>query len=231
MRIYFIWKGVCDVAKTKCVVCGKEFYYKCYRSKCCSDECLSEFRKKQTTKQRGLNYDNVIGKIERHIVNNYYEHGITKTLKECLKETHISSKTFTKYCKQYNTSYDLILSKYNISKQHSKFQMAVTKYVRKLFKDALIIEEATFDCCINPKTNYKLKFDIYIPDKNMIIECDGIQHNYKESYFNKLTEKAGYTPCYITDKIKECYCNENNIKLVRIPYSRVVNEEYVYSFL
>ena len=89
----------------------------------------------------------------------------------------------------------------------------------------------TFSDCINPKTNNQLKFDIYIEDINLIIECDGTQHYVKNSYFNNLALQAGYTPVYETDKIKEEYCNNHNIKLIRIPYSRIVTKEYVQSFL
>ena len=85
--------------------------------------------------------------------------------------------------------------------------------------------------CVNIKTNYPLKFDIYIKEINTIIECDGIQHNKKDSYFNNLVIKSGYTPTYITDEIKENYCKEHNMKLIRIPYTKCVDMKYVESFL
>lgn len=219
------------MVQLNCVICNKTFFFKNSLKKCCSKDCLKKYRQNLTLKQRGLNYDNVIGKIEKYIVDNYHNYGMAKTLKECLKDNHISSKTYSKYCKQYNTSYNLILSNYNIPKQHSKFQTSVTKYVRNYFYNCNVIEEATFDDCTNPKTNCKLKFDIYIPNKNIAIECDGVQHNKKDYYFNNLAIKSGFTPSYVTDKIKESYCEENNIKLIRIPYSRIINKEYVYSFL
>ena len=75
------------------------------------------------------------------------------------------------------------------------------------------------------------KFDIYIKDLNIIIECDGVQHDDKNAYYNKLVLKVGYTPSFITDKIKEEYCKQNNIKLIRIPYIRCVTKQYVESFL
>ena len=216
---------------TKCIVCDKEFVYYGYKNKCCSNSCLSKYREQLTTKQRGLNYENVIIKIEKYIVDNYNTHGVVKTLKECLKDMHISSKTFYKYCKKYNISYGEILSRNNISRQHSKFQTAITSFVKQIYNGHQTIEEATFDDCRNPKTNYLLRFDIYIKDMNLIIECDGVQHSIENSYFNTLTLESGHTPTYVTDEIKNEYCNKNNIKIIRIPYSSIVTRDYVESFL
>lgn len=216
---------------TKCVICGRDFSYDNYKRKCCSDNCLSEYKSQLTSKQRGLNYDKVMGTIEKYVVYNYKEYGIIKTLKECLKETHISSKSFKKYCKQYNLSYSKILHRNNIPRQHSKFQTSVTNYIRQIYSSYQIFEEMTFSDCVNPKTDNLLRFDIYVKDINLIIECDGVQHYAKDSYFNNLALQSGYTPVYETDKIKDKYCSIHNIKLIRIPYSRIVTKEYVQSFL
>ena len=217
---------------TRCVVCDKTFIYKGYKNKCCSDDCLSVYRQTLTTKQHSLNYDKIIGRIEQHIINNFNDCNIVKTLRECLTDLHIAPKTYYKYSKEYNISYDEILSRNNISKPHSKFQTTVTSFVKQYYGDKYqIVEEMVFKDCVNTKTNYPLKFDIYIKDINTIIECDGVQHNKKDSYFNKLVLETGHTPTYITDKIKEDYCKNNNIKLIRIPYDKCVNKKYVESFL
>ena len=215
-----------------CVICGKKFNYDRYRKKCCSDDCLKKYRSILTTKQHSLDYTKIIGKIENYIIYNYNMYGIVKTLKECLIELHIAPKTYYKYCHEYNISYDEILSKNNISKKHSKFQNNITKYIKLIFDNKYqIIEEKMFKDCVNPKTNHCLKFDIFIKELNIVIECDGVQHSKKNSYFNILTLNSGYTPSYITDKIKEDYCNKRKIKLIRIPYTRTVTKEYVESFL
>ena len=217
---------------TNCILCGKTFIYKGYKKKCCSKECLSKYRQKLTTKQHSLDYDKIIGKIERYIVDNYNKFHIVKTLEEYLRELHIAPKTYYIYCNNYNISYDEILSNNNISKPHSKFQTTVTNFVKQYYGNKYqIIEEMVFKDCVNIKTNYPLKFDIYIKEINTIIECDGIQHNKKDSYFNNLVIKSGYTPTYITDKIKENYCKEHNMKLIRIPYTKCVDMKYVESFL
>lgn len=61
------------------------------------------------------------------------------------------------------------------------------------------------------KFNYKLKFDFYLTDLNVLIEFDGPQH-YTITNFTKNTTKE-------YDYKKNEYCLKQNIPLYRIPYS------------
>lgn len=78
-----------------------------------------------------------------------------------------------------------------------------------------------FDDCrdVNP-----LPFDFYLPDYNTIIEFDGEQHfkdrGYKIGIFSDSLE---YTQKH--DKIKNDYCKQNGIELIRIPYWEYDNIE------
>lgn len=70
------------------------------------------------------------------------------------------------------------------------------------------IQEKRFTDCRDKRS---LPFDFYLPNYNMCIEFDG-QHHY---------EDVGYGNHKITvehDKIKNQYCKDNNINLLRIPY-------------
>lgn len=65
-----------------------------------------------------------------------------------------------------------------------------------------------------------LKFDFYLPENNLCIEYQGIQH-YKsvkwfggEDKFKELQEK---------DRIKKQYCKDNDIKLLEIRYNQFKN--------
>lgn len=58
-----------------------------------------------------------------------------------------------------------------------------------------------------------------------------MQHYDKDSYYNQLVQNNGYTPVYKTDEIKEEYCRQHNLKLIRIPYKENITFEYVQSFL
>jgi hypothetical protein len=62
----------------------------------------------------------------------------------------------------------------------------------------------------------KLYFDFFLPKYNLCIEFDGLQHNYAYEFFggeDALKERK------IRDLIKNNYCIDNNIKLVRLSYA------------
>ena len=67
--------------------------------------------------------------------------------------------------------------------------------------------------CINEQ---RLLFDFFIDDINTVIEYDGRQHfnNYIDFYGDDLEYMRKH------DKIKNQYCIENDIRLIRIPYWR-----------
>jgi len=71
-----------------------------------------------------------------------------------------------------------------------------------------------------------LPFDMYLPDYNIAIEYDGIQH------FKVIEGWGGISTLEIInahDEIKTKYCNENNITLLRIPYTSYDDIEDVLS--
>ena len=81
--------------------------------------------------------------------------------------------------------------------------------------------EQTIENCVSPK-NYPLKFDIYIPETNIYIEFDGIQHfEYKEKWGGETVFLYRKT----CDKIKDDFCLSNNIPLYRISYKDNIEEE------
>lgn len=79
------------------------------------------------------------------------------------------------------------------------------------------IAQKTFDDCVYKE---KLRFDFYLPNHNILIEYDGEQHFKPVDFANKGFEWANqiFEHNQIKDKIKDCYCKDNNIKLIRIPY-------------
>lgn len=89
----------------------------------------------------------------------------------------------------------------------------------RMVKDILIenqinfIPQKRFDDCrhINP-----LPFDFYLPNYNTCIEFDGIQHFKPIDYFGGEKE---FQSRKINDEIKTKYCENNNIHLIRLPYT------------
>lgn len=74
-----------------------------------------------------------------------------------------------------------------------------------------------------PDCKYKnvLKFDFYLPYYNICIEYDGQQH-FEPSFMNYYGKTLNENKK--RDEIKNQYCLNNNIKLIRIKYDQNVND-------
>lgn len=66
--------------------------------------------------------------------------------------------------------------------------------------------------------SFKGRFDFYLPELNIIIEYDGIQHFQQGKGVFDNEEKFQKTQ--ISDAIKTQWCIDNNIHLIRIPYTK-----------
>ena len=75
-------------------------------------------------------------------------------------------------------------------------------------------KEKQFDTCIF-STNKKARFDFFVQEK-YIIEFDGKQHFTENDFFEQsLSQIQQY------DNIKNLWCKNNNIPLIRIPYTHL----------
>ena len=74
----------------------------------------------------------------------------------------------------------------------------------------------------------KLKFDFYLPFYNVCIEIDGQHHFYPVTYGGISKEQAiiNFNLQKEKDKIKNDFCKENNIILIRLPYWEFYGENY-----
>lgn len=77
--------------------------------------------------------------------------------------------------------------------------------------------EKYFSGCINPKTNGRLRFDFYLLDYNLCIEFDGRQH-FEDCKW-AWTKEVKAEEIRYRDNIKNKFCKNNNIHLLRIPYT------------
>lgn len=140
---------------------------------------------------------------------------------------------------KHNFTYDYSLVKYNnvedkikiICPKHGIFEQKVCNHIRGigckycsesigerkietiLNKYNIIFEkQKKFDNC---KFKQKLPFDFYLIEYNTCVEYDGIQHFKSIKYFGG-DDQLKYT--IKMDKIKNNFCNKNNITLIRISY-------------
>lgn len=73
--------------------------------------------------------------------------------------------------------------------------------------------QKTFENFVNENNN-KYQFDFYLPYYNCCIEYDGEQHFIGWKHNKKSLEE-----CQKNDKKKDKFCQDNNIKMIRIPYT------------
>lgn len=107
----------------------------------------------------------------------------------------------TRSCGCLGTSYGEFRIKQLLDDNNIKFKK------EKTFKDLR---------CENGKY---YRFDFYIPDKNYIIEFDGPQHFKAVGWGSKSQIKAAFERTVKNDRIKNDYCAQHNIPLIRIPYT------------
>jgi hypothetical protein len=120
---------------------------------------------------------------------------------EQLPNQHINGNISCPYCKKIN----------------SVGESKVREVLNSLGVD--FIEQHSFSDCKNKNI---LKFDFYLTDYNTIIEYDGKQHFTKG--WNSDIE---FQRTKSNDIIKNKYCHEKKIKLLRIPYNQFKNIENI----
>jgi very-short-patch-repair endonuclease len=92
-----------------------------------------------------------------------------------------------------------------------------------LIKNNILYErQKKFDKCIYKS---KLFFDFYLPEYNICIEYDGLQHFDIINYFGG---EKNFKLMKIRDRIKNDYCKKNNIKLIRIKYNENIDEKLFF---
>ena len=155
----------------------------------------------------------VLYKTNKKLGNNYYWH----CLCDCGNEINVSGGDLQK---GHTHSCGCV---------KSKGEMFIKNFLTQ--NNINFICQKSFEKCVNPKTNKKLYFDFYLPDYNTCIEYDGIQHyKYTESGWNT---KEKFEETKYRDNIKNKFCKDNNIKLLRIPYAKQnkLGIQYIEKFI
>lgn len=114
------------------------------------------------------------------------------------------------YSVDYISSFDFL------STNDSRLSYGEKKIKHYLIRNNLNFKQQfQFIDCINKKP---LLFDFYISDKNILIEFDGKQHFEPTEYFGGID---GFNYRKKNDMIKNNYCIENKIELIRISYEDI----------
>ena len=188
------------------VICDKGHRYttdlSCFKS---GKRCRDCSGSKKNTYEYVYNYFLNEGYL---LLSNKYNHNKEKLNVECpnghnfeIKFNHFSTGTRCPYCKE------------------SKGEKIIEKYLSE--NKIKYIRQYRFDDC---KYERKLPFDFYLPNNNIVIEYDGELHYKSVDFFGG---DEHYNKTLIRDKIKDKYCFENGIKLIRIPYWELTNIETI----
>ena len=164
-----------------------------------------------------------ISKRSKHTIQDIIELGESLNIEILNPEEYVDYYTINLKCicnkcgKIYLVSYQLLQqNKCLICPQCSKSESRGETKVRLYLENNSINFEQQkrfYDC----RTTVPLPFDFYLKDLNTVIEYDGEGHYHKVDFRgHDGTETFKRTKS--NDKIKNIYCKNNNINLIRIPY-------------
>lgn len=110
----------------------------------------------------------------------------------------------------------------------NKGEEAIRKFLNE--KEIEFEEQKKFKGC---KYKQLLKFDFYIPKYNLCIESDGNIHFEKINWTGKMTDEEmeeNLKSNQLRDQIKNDYCKNNKINLLRIRYDENIEEKLTEYF-
>jgi len=169
-------------------------------------KCSNRGRRPKTTEQFKEDVYNLIG--DEYIVLGQYKNNQTKILvlhNECGFEWEVRPNDFLRgnRCPK-------------CSRKISRGEKRIMNFLRGL--KIPFSYEHKFNDLIDKK---HLRFDFYLEEHNLCIEYDGRQH-FKAHDFSGKDQESADKKFIITqkhDKMKNAYCENNSIKLFRIPYT------------
>lgn len=134
-----------------------------------------------------------------------------------LLDNYVNKETKMKYKfngSTYTTSLSNWLDKKNPNLPHYAGSVYEHQFRRYLDKNNIKFETQYMFDDLRSKNYVKLRFDFYIPDMNLLIEVDGDEnHFYKKTHIER-------------DTLKNNYCTEHKIKLLRIDCTVNTDDEY-----
>ena len=166
-------------------------------------------------------------------INNYFNLNNINCTALRYSEKELIGNCFVSYCKCecgkiFKTTWSAIKNNQYRCKKCSSSMSKGEYRVKKFFEEnnILYVSQKKFKDC---KVIRKLPFDFYLPQYNCCIEVDGQQHYFPNKFSKEENEFESFEKRKRYDKIKDEYCKNNNIDLLRINYNdlRRKNNNYI----
>ena len=179
------------------------------RSKDCGCGRKTMLRETRTKNLIGQRFGKLVA-IELLEESNEFKRRVYRCKCDCGNEIDVPTSSLTTY---HTLSCGCLVSYWNM-------------YIKQFLKNNEIAYKPEYPISINDD---KYRFDFYLPQYNLIIEYDGQQHYEPVRFHGDNVEENERTFKEIQehDKIKNRYCEENNINLLRIPYWESKNIETI----
>lgn len=195
--------------------CGEEFittfaHFKDQNKR----ECNKCSDKRRTGKFKAYTYNQVKEMIESKgckLLSKEYHSNIQKLEIQC-----VCGEIFTTNLAGFSSKNKTRCDK--CTKKQSTYARIIEEYLR--LKNVKFIKEYRFKEC---RYILPLPFDFYLPKIKTCIEVDGEMH-YKPSRFT--TAEKDFEDTLLRDNIKNKFCKENKIQLIRIPYYEIKDKVY-----
>lgn len=170
-------------------------------------------------------------------LNNYCKINNFKTKIKLYIDENVRSTCDLKILCECECGNEYITSVGDLTTQNRAFCRECTKSQsinEKIIKTELDIydinyeEQKRFNDCRSDISNYKLPFDFYLIEQNTIIEVDGEQH-FKPTRIKGISEEDAnieFDRTRYNDIIKNNYCINNNINIIRISYKQIKDKKY-----
>ena len=202
----FIYNGV---NKKSIIICKKHGEFKQHYN--------AHYKRKEGCKQCSLDI------IRANMTNNF------EYYKDKILEVHGKTYDYSKFIYVSKNKKSII-----ICKKHGEFKQSLNVHVDmkhgcpicRSSKGELKIREYLINSDIIFEQEKRFdglglkRFDFYLPKLNLCIEFDGEQHFKSFKFFGG---DDGLMKTQLSDKIKNSYCENNHIKLLRISYKEFCN--------
>ena len=199
----------------KCPICGEPFEAKVYHVKDGKIVRCKNCKSKAQSGKNNPNYKNLIGKkygkltVEEDAGFIYV--GVKNPIKRRVWKCKCDCGNYT--IKTTNVLERGLVSSCGLCELHSNGEYKIESLL--LDNNIIYEKQKTFKTC---KDKHVLPFDFYLPEYNCLIEYDGTSHYTPNKYGSWNTEENLKITQY-HDAIKNNWCKNNNILLIRIPYT------------